>query len=207
MSEIRAQGLLDSTLVILTAKSGNSPIDPATRRAVDPAQYNTIINAAVGAGMVAQVTADTVALIWLKDHSKAIAAGNAVTANAAALGAQTVWAGSAPCTSSNCPRVTNAFNGAFAYDQSRRPDVVVQPVPGVVYTTGTKLADHGGFTDDDIHVPLMFSQPKLVTGSLSTAVDLRQVAPTILTALGLDKTSLQAWTLEGTDDLGLTYTP
>lgn len=208
MAEVRAQGLLDSTLVIVTAKSGNSPIDPTLRRAVDPALYTSIINGAVGAGMVANVTADTVALIWLKDHSKAIAAGAAVQANAAALGVDTVYAGSTPCASSvNCPRVTAAFAGAFNYAQSRRPDVIVQPVHGVVYTTATKLADHGGFTDDDIHVPLLFSQPSLIPGTVTTAVDLRQVAPTILTTLGLDPQNLQAVTLEGVSNLVLNYQP
>src|SRR5438445_10580906 len=37
VSELGARGLLDSTLIIISAKHGNSPIDTAALRRIDPA--------------------------------------------------------------------------------------------------------------------------------------------------------------------------
>ena len=182
VAELKAQGLLDSTQVILTAKSGNSPVDPATRVAIDPLKYNTVIDG-VQPGLVGQITADTVAIIWLKDHSKASVVAAAIQANAAMLGAETVYSGRA---------LAHAFEHTFASSPERRPDIIVQPNHGVVYTTATKLADHGGFTDDDIHIPLIVSQPGNCAHTISAPVDLRQVAPTILNTLGLHGHALQA---------------
>src|SRR5947207_9807292 len=58
VSELRDRGLLDSTLIIVSAKHGNSPIDPATLRRIDPAAIVNIVNS-VQAGLVAQLSADT----------------------------------------------------------------------------------------------------------------------------------------------------
>jgi hypothetical protein len=191
LSALRSQGILDSTRIILTAKSGNSPIDPAARVAIDPLKYNAVING-VQPGLIGQITADTVALVWLTDHSRAADVAAAIQANAALLGAETVYTGA---------DLDAAFGSAFASSPNRRPDVIVQPSHGVVYTTATKLADHGGFTDDDIHVPLVISQPGLTVGTIDAPVDLRQVAPTILKSLGLHPRDLDAVRIEGTKRL------
>jgi hypothetical protein len=182
VAELQAQGLLDSTRIIFTSKSGNAPVDPAARIAIDPLKYDTVING-VQAGLRAQVTADTVALIWLKDHSRAADVAAAIQANAALLGAETIYSGDALMT---------AFGGTFASTAEVRPDVIVQPVHGVVYTTATKLADHGGFGDEELHIPLVVSQPGLEAGTNNEPVDLRQVAPTILKSLGLQSHLLEA---------------
>jgi arylsulfatase A-like enzyme len=191
VGELRAQGLLDSTMIVLPAKHANAPVDPAARRAIDPLNYTTIING-VQAGLVGQVTADTVALIWLKDHSKTPQVLTALQANKAVLGAQTFYSGR---------QLARAFGGAFASSPNRRPDIIVQPEHGVVYTTATKLADHGGFTEEDIHVPLILSQPDLEVRNVDTPVDLRQVAPTILKTLGLRARDLDAVRREDTRKL------
>jgi hypothetical protein len=188
MAELRNQGLLDSTRIVLTAKSGNSPVDPAARVAIDPAKYDALING-IQPGLSGHVTADTVALVWLTDHTRAADVAAAIRANADVLGVETVYAGAA---------LARAFDGALASSPNRRPDVIVQPKHGVVYATSTKLADHGGFTEDDIHVPLIVSQPSLRAHTVGHAVDLRQVAPTILESLGLHARSLQAVRLEET---------
>ncbi len=188
VAALRAQGLLDSTRIIFTSKSGNAPVDPAARVAINPALYDTTINA-IAPGLSGHVTADTVALVWLTDHSRAADAAAAIQANAAALGVETVYSGADLLT---------AFGGAFASSADRRPDVIVQPRHGVVYTTATKLADHGGFGDEELHIPLLVSQPGLRARTVNDPVDLRQVAPTILKTLGLHGHELGAVRAERT---------
>jgi hypothetical protein len=75
----------------------------------------------------------------------------------------------------------------------------------VVYTTGTKLAEHAGFSNDDRNVALMASSPRISHRIVETSVQTTQIAPTILEMLNLDPNELQAVKLEGTKvlpDLG-----
>ncbi|HEX3765412.1 MAG TPA: hypothetical protein VHW23_42245, partial [Kofleriaceae bacterium] len=84
----------------------------------------------------------------------------------------------------------------------RTPDLVVQPQHGTIYSLSTKkFAEHGGFTDDDAHVALLVSHPALRRASIDRPVRTKQVAPTILRALGLDPARLQAVRREGTQVL------
>jgi arylsulfatase A-like enzyme len=71
----------------------------------------------------------------------------------------------------------------------------------VIYTTGSKIAEHGGFNEDDTHVALLVSHPDLKERSINTAVATTQIAPTILKALGLEPQELEAVRLEGTQIL------
>jgi hypothetical protein len=85
---------------------------------------------------------------------------------------------------------------------SHVPDVVVQPKPGVIYSLSSKkLAEHGGFAEDDAHVCLLVSNPRLDAHTESRAVRTKQVAPTILHALGLKTEALDAVRREGTEVL------
>ncbi|MBV8867175.1 MAG: nucleotide pyrophosphatase, partial [Acidobacteriaceae bacterium] len=69
----------------------------------------------------------------------------------------------------------------------------------VVYTgSGKKLAEHGGFAHDDTNAVLLLSNPSLPARTFSTEVSTAQVAPTILKALGLSPSSLDAVRIEGT---------
>jgi hypothetical protein len=45
---------------------------------------------------------------------------------------------------------------------SRTPDIVVLPTHGVIYAklTATKIAEHGGFSEDDTHVALVIANPR-----------------------------------------------
>jgi len=75
-------------------------------------------------------------------------------------------------------------------------------VLGVVYAAaGSKLADHGGFHDQDLRVPLVVVYPKRPAGTVDSPVSLRQIAPTILHALHLRKNDLDAVRLENTPKL------
>src|SRR5215467_13752347 len=64
LDALRKASLFSSTAVILTAKHGQSPIDPSLHQIVD----KHIIPNLLGS-LAAQVTEDDVALIWLTDQS------------------------------------------------------------------------------------------------------------------------------------------
>ena len=63
---------------------------------------------------------------------------------------------------------------------------------GVIFTGGSKLAEHGGFNEDDIHTALLVAFPSLGHSVVKSAVSNQQVAPTIIKALGLDPDDLEA---------------
>jgi hypothetical protein len=82
---------------------------------------------------------------------------------------------------------------------ARAPNVVIQPNWGVMYSHSTKkISEHGGGTIDDTNVALLVSNPGLHPRTVTAHVWTRQVAPTILRALGLDPDDLQAVRKEGT---------
>ena len=56
----------------------------------------------------------------------------------------------------------------------------------------TKIAEHGGFSDDDANVPILLSNPTLSPNVIKSPVQTTQIAPTILKTLGLDPQALQA---------------
>ena len=190
---LKTGGLMDSTLVVISAKHGQSPIDRSALKIVDSKALKAAITAAAPAG-VAQLTTDSVGLVWLKDATQADAVATALTANKTALSIDHILSGA-------------ALNGQFGdpATDSRVPDLVVIPTQGVIYTkpTATKIAEHGGFSEDDTHVALLVSAPGLQAGTVSTPVSTTQVAPTLLSALGLDPKALQAVVQEGTTVLPL----
>ena len=191
VAELDAQHLTNDTLVIVTAKHGDSPVDLASRRAIDPALVDAVVNG-VSPGLLALNTPDTVELLWLKDHSRAAEVATALQAQSAALGIETIYAGN---------QVEHMFDGDLNYPRNRRPDIIIQPVPGVIYTTSgvsTKKVEHGGLSPENTHVPLVLAGPHVNAGVITQPVDLRQVAPTILKALGLRGRDLQAVRYERT---------
>jgi hypothetical protein len=153
-----------------------------------------MIDGALGAGTTGTVTADTMALIWLTDHSKAQAVGDLLNANLAAIGGGTVYVGA---------DIDALVDGQMAGNPGRHPDVIVQPGDGVVYTTvGSKICDHGGLRELDRHVAMVVAGGKFHAGSTVTSpVTLQMVAPTILKALGLKEHDLDAVNLENTHRL------
>lgn len=187
------QGLLDSTVIIVSAKHGNSPVDPLALARVNPTAINTIINS-VGPGLFAQISADTGPLIWLKDQRN--------TAAVVAAFADSMTHGN-PVNPARIARIISGAELAALFadplNDSRAPDIILVPQPGTVYTspTGTKIADHGGFGDDDVHVALLVSYalvPRRIL--ISDPVETRQIACTILTVLGLSCHELTAQQVE-----------
>ena len=188
LAAIKTAGIDKETLVIVSAKHGQSAIDPTLRKIVDSKAIGKTLDK-VTPGLAAQVTADDVALIWLTDQSKTADAVKALEAAKSDLGIDKVM---------GAAEVTAMFGDAMK--DSRVPDVVIVPVKGVIYTkpTATKLEEHGGFTDDDVHVPVLVANPAIKASTVSDAVGTASIAPTILAALGLDPMSLQAVKSEGT---------
>jgi hypothetical protein len=188
-----AQELTGSTLVIVTSKHANSPVDRSQLRLINPATTLVPLVNSVQDGLSAQITDDTNALIWLRDRSRAAEVAAVLQANASAIGAESIYVGS---------QIDELFGGELAGNPSRRPDVIVEPVNGVVYAAANaKLADHGGFHDQDLRVPLVVVYPGREAGTVTDPVSLRQIAPTILRALHLRKNDLDAVRLEHTPKL------
>jgi hypothetical protein len=94
---------------------------------------------------------------------------------------------------------TNLYGDPFW--NNRTPDFIAITTPGVIYTSGSKLAEHGGFADDDRNVALMIYNPKLEPNIISDTVETRQVAPTILQALSINPSELDAVVQENTNAL------
>jgi hypothetical protein len=69
------------------------------------------------------------------------------------------------------------------------------------------VAEHGGFAEDDRHVMLLVSNPKYRPSTFVDQVEVRQIAPTIVKALGFDPNQLNSVQLEHTATLpGLPFT-
>jgi arylsulfatase A-like enzyme len=81
------------------------------------------------------------------------------------------------------------------------PDIIGIARTGVIYTGGSKIAEHGGFNEDDTHVALVVAHPDFRKLSINTAVTTAQIAPTILKVLGFNPNELEAVRLEGTQVL------
>ncbi|GAA4016150.1 alkaline phosphatase family protein [Deinococcus rubellus] len=192
-ASLKAHHLAGSTLIVVTAKHGQSPIDPALRRIVDSKALASAIAAATKPGTLAQLTTDTVGLVWLKGGN-AQAVADALNTQKDTLGIDHVLVGQA----------LQAMFGDPAKDP-RVPDLIVVPRLGVIYTkpSATKTAEHGGFSEDDTHVALLVSAPNLSQATISTPVSTTQVAPTVLQALGLSPQALQAVVQEHTAALPL----
>jgi hypothetical protein len=198
VTELKQRGLYDTTLIIVSAKHGQSAIDPhrAFRIPHDDASTMSPADALSANGYnVAQAMEDDVSLLWLADNSPEQVSNAVATleANAKAIGADggEILAG---------PALNLMYNDS-AMD-SRTPDIIVTPNIGVVYTGGgKKIAEHGGFAHDDTNVMLLVSNPDMQSNLVNSPVETMQIAPTILQALGLDPASLQAVQQEHTQVL------
>ena len=185
---LESEKLAENTLVVVTAKHGQSPIDPAKRRIVDGKALKATLESA-GKGVVASVTTDDVALVWLADKAKTGEVVQALQAKKADLAIGEIISGEAL-----------AKNVADPATDPRAPDIIVQPEAGVIYTkpTATKLAEHGGGAPDDRHIALLVSNPSIKAAQVDEAVSTTQVAPSIVKALGLKPESLEAVAKEKT---------
>jgi hypothetical protein len=173
---------------VVAAAHGQAPVDPSLVKVLSSDLIPALVDQ-VQSGLLAQATEDDVALIWLKDASKTAAVAAKLQADGASAGVDKVLWGDG--LAALLPDARN---------DPRAPDLVVLPRPGVLYAPkANKIAEHGGTSDDDRKVALLLYGAGVPKGqSLAMAVETRQVAPTVLAALGLDPQKLQAVQKEGT---------
>jgi predicted AlkP superfamily pyrophosphatase or phosphodiesterase len=206
---IDAQGLSDSTAIIITAKHGQSPQDPNLVRRIQDGPIIAAINNAWQAShpsnpsLIVAGTDDDLWQSYLSDTSQA--AANFVK--------NYLWTHDAPAQTVSGSTVTVPHSGLahiYAGEESahffgvpvadpHHPDVFGRVQVGVIYTGSAKLAEHGGDNPADRDVPILVYAPRAVeSGSSNEWVETKQVAPTILRLLGLEPQALRAVQIEGT---------
>ncbi len=203
VSELKKQGLFDTTLIVITAKHGQSPIDPSryVGQTINGTSPATLLSNAGFIPMSESTnnpngigpTEDDVSLLWLNSPSETSSAVPILEANASATGIALgqFYYGPSLALNYNDPNL-----------DPRTPDIIVTPNVGVTYSGSTaKHAEHGGFAHDDTNVVLLLSHPDFGAQTVRAAVGTVQVAPTILEALGLDPSALDAVQAEGTSVL------
>jgi len=231
IAELAKRELLESTLIVVTAKHGQSPID-RSRLAMeggghapvqtvrdpldfvnnaDPSVDNVLFtnpNNGHPFATEGHLQTDDLAILWLQDQSASnvSAVVSQLQRNAAAIFADVL-----PDDTVLSQNITSGaalaalFGDPTSSDPiaaARAPNVFIQPDAGVIYSgSSKKIAEHGGGTRDDTHVALMASFPALRARTVSDPVETTQVAPTILKALGLDPRALEAVRKEHTRPL------
>jgi hypothetical protein len=214
IGELRKNGLFDSTLIVITAKHGQSPIDSSRYLGISTSSDDPITTSpatiAANAGCLPYSesplnptglgpTEDDVSLVWLNDSCTTehvvglLESQSPATSNIAGIG-EIFWGAS----------LTQLFNapGLPPVGDPRTPDILVTPHIGVTYSGSTKKqAEHGGFAHDDTNVMMLVSNPGLRGNTVTIPVTTMQVAPTILKALGLNPGALQSVQIEGTEVL------
>ncbi len=210
IDELNKQGIYDSTLFVVTAKHGQSPINPAKVNKVghfadvvaglnstsDAAAQIDIVNNC-STGPCGFINDDDIALIWLSDQTKTQEVAQFLNENAQALFIDEVIAGDELKLKFNDPAT-----------DSCTPDIIVQPQYGTIYTkpSKNKNAEHGGFSFADTNVGLIVSNPRFDAKVVKTPVLSSSVAPTILKALGIDPQELNSVQVEHTPVLpGLSH--
>jgi Type I phosphodiesterase / nucleotide pyrophosphatase len=217
VSELKQKNLDASTVIIVTAKHGQSPTDHTklvkngdtltklleANNYLDPngnfgqnATASGNLNDGTGLVDTGFVQTDDVGLIWLRDPSQVNAVVTTLKAN---LGCN------APGICADGPQAYILSGSDLASKfgdpaRGRTPDIIVQPNPGVIYTSSkAKDEEHGGNAPDDSHLGLVVSVPGMRHGrTIAAPVLTTQVAPTILRMLGLEPALLHSVSVEGT---------
>ena len=209
VAELQKEGLYDSTLIIITAKHGQSPIDSPRYTGItssgpvttSPSQLidGCLPASESNAGGQIGPTEDDVSLLWLStacttaQQVQVLEMQSPAAANIAGIG-QIFWGSS----------LSQLFNppGLPPSGDSRTPDIVITPNIGVTYSGSTKKqAEHGGFSHDDTNVMILVANSNFKPKTITTPVQTAQVAPTILQALGLNPSALDGVKKQGTEVL------
>jgi hypothetical protein len=198
VAALKESSIYDDTLLIITAKHGDSPIDPARYLADGSNTPATLLGTAIpytesplntsGIG----ATEDDVSVLWLKQGASVTDAVSLLQANALALGLGQIFYGPSLA-------VNFAAGGWLPGQDPRAPDIIVTPNVGVTYSGSTAMiGDHGGFAHDDTNVIMLVTNPRFAGRIASSPTTTMQVAPTAVKALGLDPAALDAVRAEGT---------
>ena len=218
ITNLKNQNLYNSTLIVITAKHGQSPVDSSRYQGIGVPSGSPISTSpaaillnynpnclAPSASQPIGPTEDDVSLLWLGPACTTAKAVNLLQAaspssnNVAGIGE--IYSGNAIAQMFNAPGYP-PYTNQQPYGDSRTPDIIVTPNVGVTYSGSSgKLAEHGGFSHDDTNVILLLSNPRMGAVTVTTQVQTAQVAPTILQTLNLNPASLKAVQTEGTQAL------
>ena len=189
MEELKKEHLDESTLIIVSAKHGQSPINVKDRVAISDSLYS----GAPGFGKNGFEICDDAALVWLSPELQQATnpatnkpyyadAKAYILAHAAALHIKQLL---------DRDDLTKLYEDPFK--NSRVPDFIAITDHGVICTGGSKLAEHGGFSNDDRNVALLVSSPRVPDKGvvIEDKSFTTQIAPTILDALDLDPNNLE----------------
>jgi hypothetical protein len=223
VTALKARDLDRTTAIVITAKHGQSPQDPAKLTRIKDSTIMDQLNAAWAAAhpanpsLVAFSVNDDGMLIWLSDRSAAAESfarnfllnysGNGTGADGKAK-ATGINGAAKPYTQAGNATIYAGQDAAnfigVPFNDSRVPDVIGIAQVGTVYTGGTKIAEHGGDNPNDRNVPILVSGGPVEAGGFNnTPVETTQIAPTILQLLGLDPNALEAVQQEHTQPLAL----
>jgi hypothetical protein len=209
VNAIKDRGQYESTLIIITAKHGQSPIDPNLYQAVPGKTSNGLSPATLIANQLPAAmpptenpngtgvgsTEDDVSLLWLTNPSYTGQAVTLIEDNASTVKLGQLYYGASLALNYDWPGLGTGLD-------PRTPDIILTPNVGATYTgSSTKLMEHGGFAHDDTNVMLLLSNPAFRPHMVYTSVGTNQVAPTLLKALGLNPSALDAVQVEGTSVL------
>jgi hypothetical protein len=203
VAALKNRGRYQSTLIVISAKHGQNPIDSARYLGIStkPGDPITTSPATILQDLLPfsespanpdgiGPTEDDISLIWLTnsaDTTKAVQmleTQSPATNNIAGIGE--IFSG---------PGIAQMFNppGLPPNGDPRTPDIIVTPNIGVTYSgSGKKQAEHGGFAHDDTNVIMLLSNPSFSARTVTSPVETYQIAPTILAVLGLDPNKLDA---------------
>jgi arylsulfatase A-like enzyme len=210
------------TLLIVSSKHGQSPLARAQLRLIDDGEVTGALNSAWAAAhpsaknpLVAFAICDDGMLIWLSDRSKT-ATDFAKTfiwnyrplqvGGSNANGAFVDYSGTVH--HSGLRQILAGKEAAdfigVAVSDDRVPDVIGIASIGTVYSSPTqikKIAEHGGDAKQDRHVPIIVWGAGVHNVRIDNLVETTQIAPTVLTALGLPAHELKAVQVEHTESL------
>jgi arylsulfatase A-like enzyme len=195
---LKSEGLYDETLIVVTAKHGESPINTSQYVADGTNTPATLLGSAIpfsesplnATGIGA--TEDDVSVLWLNKGASVTAAVALLQGDANLIGLGEIYYG---------PTLALNYNigGLEPGEDPRSPDIIVTPNVGVTYSgSTTMIGDHGGFAHDDTNVILLVTNPRFSAQTVSNITTTAQVAPTIVRSLGLDPQLLDAVRAEGT---------
>jgi hypothetical protein len=217
MRELNEKGLAKSTVIILGTKHGQSPIDVNKRVGIKASVITNELNSGTpnlitenggnyingGAAYTPGLwMGDDGILVWLQDQTQTDNLANILLQNQPTPG--------------NSFALGNGVDELF-YDEalklrfndpqkdSRTPDIIANTIQGVIFTGGSKIAEHGGLHEDDTHVALVVAKKGWKNATVKAPVTNYQVAPTIVKLLGLDDQKLQGAKAEHTPLLPVVF--
>ena len=226
ISALKDNGHYDDTAVVLSSKHGQSPMEREALTRIDDSTILAQLNHAWATShptaeqpLVAASLDDDGMLLWFTngDRNKTADAfasrflrgyDGSGTGTDNKAGSTDINGNPKPYTRAGLRSIRSGVAAARFLDAAphspRIPDLIGLVQHGVVYTDKTgKISEHGGDDPQDRHVPLVVSAPGLHHTVRRAPVETTQVAPTILTLLGLSPHALRAVRIEHTTALNV----